>query len=689
MGGTVLWYALAACSMAATGIFLLMRRGQSEPARHASVAVLVSAGWAGVLALEAYEADFSPWAIYVADGLRVVAWYVALESLASQFSRGLRRTVLFLWLALAVGAGIGALWNTSLDPVYLQTLSALGVAGAIAALIAALLVWRHAIESAARKVRWSVAGASAMFVCDALTYAQGRAGGDETIAVLRGLAVVLAVVPLVRSVWRLPAPVPRVFISRQFTYYATTLIVLCLYLGSTALAAWYARTHGGKLGVPLQAAVIIVSLGVLISLLLAETPMRRLRVFISTHFYRNKYDYRIEWLRFVQTLSVGEGVDPRANAIRAVAQIFNAPGGLLLLQHVDSREFHLQAAWPLTSNQASAAFADCTPVSASGSLARFLAERQWVVDLREYGSRRDLYGDLELPAWLPPLGPWRLVVPLLVGDALIGMMVLRSPPEPFGITFEDRDLLKTVGRHVALQIAQRNADEQLAESRQFDAYNRFAAFVMHDLKNSVAQLQLLVDNAQRHRHNPEFFDDAIGTIRNTAGRMSGLIEQLQRRETQGTARAVELVTAVNAAVTRSQARKPPVGISGSLGGLQVQADPDRLAAVIEHAIRNAQEATPETGAVSVELQATGEEDRREARIVVVDNGQGMDEDFVRHRLFRPFDSTKGVKGMGIGAYQVRQYARDLGGDVEVWSSPGKGTRFTIRLPEWPKTNRNC
>ena len=691
MGGTALWYTLAACSMAAAGVFLLMRRGRSEPARNAAVAVLVSAGWAGVLAFEAHETGFSAWAVYAADGLRVIAWYVALESLATQFSRGLRRTVLFLCLALAAGAGIGALWTTTPDPVFLQTLSALGVAGALAALSAAFHVWRHAIDDAARQVRWSVAGASAMFACDALSYAQGRAGGDETIAALRGIAVVLAAIPLLRSVWSLPAPEPRVFISRQFTYYASTLIALCLYLGFTAIAAWYARTHAGRLGVPLQAAVIIVSLGVLIGALLAEQPMRRLRVFISTHFYRNKFDYRVEWLRFVQTLSVGDSAEPRANAIQAVAQIFNAPSGLLLLRQVDSQEFRVQAAWPqgLPAGQALASFAGDAPVSATGPLAQFLATRQWVVDLREYGERRDTYGDLDLPAWLAPEGPWRLVVPLLVGDTLIGMMVLHAPPEPFRITFEDRDLLKTVGRHVALQIAQRNADEQLAESRQFDAYNRFAAFVMHDLKNSVAQLQLLVDNAQRHRHNPEFFDDAIGTIRNTAARMSGLIGQLQRRETQGTARVTELAPAVTAAVASSQVRKPAVTVTGSLGGLQVQADPERLAAVLEHAIRNAQEATPENGVVGVELQVSGPEDRREARVTVVDNGQGMDEDFVRHRLFRPFDSTKGVKGMGIGAYQVRQYARDLGGDVEVWSSPGEGTRFTIRLPEWPKTNQSC
>jgi signal transduction histidine kinase len=49
-------------------------------------------------------------------------------------------------------------------------------------------------------------------------------------------------------------------------------------------------------------------------------------------------------------------------------------------------------------------------------------------------------------------------------------------------------------------------------------------------------------------------------------------------------------------------------------------------------------------------------------------------------LFRPFDSTKGFKGMGIGAYQTRDYVQMLGGHVEVQSTPGQGTSFSIALP---------
>ena len=180
--------------------------------------------------------------------------------------------------------------------------------------------------------------------------------------------------------------------------------------------------------------------------------------------------------------------------------------------------------------------------------------------------------------WIPS-GPWRLIAPLLVGNQLLGFLVLRAPPDPFTITFEDRDLLKTVGRNVAVQLAQRRADEQLAESRQFDAYNRFAAFVMHDLKNSVAQLQLLVANAARHRHNPVFFDDAIGTIRNTSERMTRLIEQLQGRDTQGTPRVVDLAPHVEAAVARASRASRRSRWTGALdSACRCTADPDRLTA---------------------------------------------------------------------------------------------------------------
>jgi len=64
---------------------------------------------------------------------------------------------------------------------------------------------------------------------------------------------------------------------------------------------------------------------------------------------------------------------------------------------------------------------------------------------------------------------------------------------------------------------------------------------------------------------------------------------------------------------------------------------------------------------------------------VGDTGEGMSEDFVQNRLFRPFSSTK-HSGMGIGSYESFQYIRELGGSVDVKSAPGQGTLMTLLLP---------
>ena len=108
----------------------------------------------------------------------------------------------------------------------------------------------------------------------------------------------------------------------------------------------------------------------------------------------------------------------------------------------------------------------------------------------------------------------------------------------------------------------------------------------------------------------------------------------------------------------------------------VTASRERLENAISHVIRNAQDATPPQGRVAVTLTA----ERGWAVLEVADTGRGMEPEFVRGRLFQPFESTKGTKGMGIGAFQVREFARLAGGSVQVESVPGQGTRFVIRLP---------
>jgi signal transduction histidine kinase len=103
---------------------------------------------------------------------------------------------------------------------------------------------------------------------------------------------------------------------------------------------------------------------------------------------------------------------------------------------------------------------------------------------------------------------------------------------------------------------------------------------------------------------------------------------------------------------------------------------DEVASVLLHLVRNAQDATGKDGRITISLCR----DPKGHVIEVADTGCGMDEAFVRSRLFRPFDTTKGAEGMGIGAYQARHIVRLAGGELDVTSELGRGTTFTVRLP---------
>lgn len=683
MSGTSSYLFSAAAAAVACALLLASRR-KGDITRRSIVASAVCVVWALVLAGQTMVGGEVAWVTLIMEALRFGAWLAVLRALTRGSHRWLKIGSSTLAVAVIAYAALGWVGDATRQ-FSLHQIDVLQIAGLVLAfvgLVATEQTVRNAPAEVSRETRLCASGVGGQFAFDLFLYSQALLLGyiDAGAWAMRGLVAGLLFVPIVVGARRLPDSGARVFVSRHVVFYTTTFVAVGLYLCVMALGGYHVRAQGSGWGNALQVAFLFGAGGILALVLVAESPLRRLRVFINTHFYRNKYDYRVEWIRFVQTLAMRDEADVRRTAIRAVAQIIGSGGGFLLLRDEDSDRYVARAAWPQELGAAS----DSGALPADDPLPRFLRERQWVIDLRELRREPAKYGSLQLPRWLESEAPWRVVMPLLLGNELLGMLVLRAPPEPFSMNFEDHDLLKTVGRNLAVQLAQHSADEKLALNRQFAAYNRFAAFVMHDLKNSVAQLQLLVDNAARHRNNPVFVDDAIGTIQNTAERMTRLIEQLQSRDTQGAKRQVDIGAVAREAVKRSAARRPEVLAHWPDTALAVEADPERLGAVIEHVIRNAQEATGPEGRVELHLEARGDV----AHLRVVDDGPGMDPEFVRDRLFRPFDSTKGSKGMGIGAYQTRELARSLGGDVEVQSMPGRGTDFCIRLPLCQKNARN-
>jgi putative PEP-CTERM system histidine kinase len=665
-------YGIAALAFAVLAVLLAVNWRGRRPGGYLLAASVLTAAWAAVLA--SVDIDRMPLLlVYLAEVLRSSAWLLALLAIAESIVP----RALVLTARAVCGLAVGSVFAMPVLAKFgLQPLLLLSRSGLVMALIGLVLVeqiYRNSTQAARGAVKYLTAGIGGLFAYDLFLYSQAELLRGITMEAwtARGLINALAVPLIALAVRRSPQWSLEIFVSRQAVFFTTTFLGVGAYLLVMSVGGYYVRQIGGDWGRVGQITFFAGAAVVLFYLIASSALRRHARVFISKHFYRNKYDYRIEWLRFIGTLSAGQEIDVRRTALHAIAQIFSSPAGILFVLDEPGKRFVPVASWP-QQLQAQSALPE---MFGDEDLPRFLDRTHWIIDLQEYRRSPDMYENVTLPRWILDNPEIRIISPLMQLDRMVGFVTLYSPPPPFELTYEDRDLLKTVGAHVATHLAQHEADRKLAESAQFEAYNRLTAFMMHDLKNSVAQLQLVVNNAARHKHNPQFIEDTIETIANTVERMTRLIEQLRRDSVGSRLSVVQLDELAHAAVTRCSDRAPVPALSVE-DRARVNADPDRVTAIIEHLIRNAQDASAVEGQIGVELRADG----RNAVLTVTDTGSGMTAEFVRERLFRPFDSTKGSKGMGIGAYQVREYVRMIGGQVEVQSSPGTGTRFSITLP---------
>ena len=154
-----------------------------------------------------------------------------------------------------------------------------------------------------------------------------------------------------------------------------------------------------------------------------------------------------------------------------------------------------------------------------------------------------------------------------------------------------------------------------------------------------------------------------------------LLQKLRRNEPEAS-RRINLKPVIIESISRCKRVQPMPSLHVEADNLYVLAAPDTLCMVFVHLIQNAQDATKACGFVDVRVQYFNQE----AIITIEDNGKGMDEYFIKHLLFTPFETTKAGKGMGIGAYQAKDYLEHLGGSVTVESQMNVGTIFTITLP---------
>jgi putative PEP-CTERM system histidine kinase len=676
-------YLSAAIGFGFLTILLLFSWRSSIQGRLLTLVVICTAGWAVLAMLFARDDSNQLGGYQLFEVLRYIAWYVFLLKLfepAAQRIAGhafLRRFGLLLACGVAVATGLMEMamlhW---MDPMQAHDLLMPNLMGHLMLAILGLALieqlYRNINVQHRHAMKYLFVGAGGIFAFDFYLYANALLflGLDRELWEARGLVTLVAVPLLALSAARNKDWSPNIFVSRDIVLHSTTVIGSGLYLLAMAAAGYYLQEHGGSWGRIAKVMFLTLAVVFLALVLFSGQLRRQLLVFLGKHFYRNKYDYRREWLSLTEALNTaGRDTGSYEAAIRVLAQLVDARAGLLWL-HDEQGDYRNVAAWETRRIDA------CE--KHSGGLARFLGARAYVINLREVASRPDEYEGLVLPEWLSEVdGAW-LVLPLAGPDSLLGFVVLARPVLVREVNWEDRDLLKTAARQVASHLAVVLTADALTQAKQFEVFNRLSSYMVHDLKNIAAGLEMVAKNAARHRDNPAFLDDAFDSVSTSALDIRRLLDQLRSKHMQSGKSVVVDLKLLLADVAGSRAHIQPVPLLQDVAeGCLVTAEKERLGSVLTHLVENAQQATAADGAVLLRVSCQD----GSCVIEIEDDGEGMDNEFIEQRLFKPFDTTKGNAGMGIGMYESREFIRQLGGEIRVSSEPGGGTLISLYIPE--------
>jgi len=522
------------------------------------------------------------------------------------------------------------------------------------------------------KAKWAiwplVIGIGTVTVFDFIMFAQASMVNqlDFSYWYARGYISALAMPFILISTRRIKNWSVNVFISRDVVFYSSLLMISGGYLLLLAFAGYVINYVGGEWGQVVSIAFFILGGTVLTALLMTEKLRKEVKVFITKHFFANKYDYRIEWLKSIEQLEIGSS-DYYKTAVDIIGSSLKVTNSALVKKD-KSGSFCCVYSQGMVI--------DKIHINKLVAASTFCQEHRWILDIREYATIEDSYPGLELDLDYCLELNIDILVPIYIGKSLYGFFILALPESGGILNWEDRDLLFALSKQLSNYLSLNEANAQLAESKQFDAFNRMSAFLVHDLKNIQAQLSLIHSNAKRHRDNPEFIDDVFETIDSATSRLDKVLSQLRNKQMSETVKKqVSIKLLIEKVVEQRNVVLPAVSsiIEDDVG---ISIEEETLISVLNHLVQNAQEATSSEGWVKIKASLL----EHELHLAVLDNGCGMTEEFIQKRLFKPFDTTKGNAGMGIGVYEAKQFVENLGGSMQVTSFENEGSIFQLIIP---------
>ena len=642
--------------------------------------------WSCLLTMSQIEASIAYEMIFIADLLRYYTWFYVLQHATGSFTSTKLNDLIknpfspFYISLLFLISVFTLLMNDELVEIFnLSPVNLISISWMLIFTVLGIILVEQLFRNTPSKHRAPIIflciSAGAVFIFDFFVFSNALLlqNIDYELWSARGFVNVLIAPTLVIAAARNPSLAPNIHLSREFVFHSTALLGSGLYLIVMSVAGYYIKVNSGEWGGLLQSTFLFAALLFFASLFFSKKIKLKLKYYINRSF-SNKYDYRAEWNRFSNTLlatdaTINEPIQIRS--LQAVCQIIDSKGAMLWLK--DRDQYNYKANWNMPEPTMS-----------------FEPEHSFLIDSLKKNQSIFTQNNLK-PAQLKDSEHWLLsdsknwlILPLWLSNSLFGFIYLIKPETMKNLDHEDTELLTTITHQVSLFLSQHETSIALQQSEKFKGINQMTAFLTHDLKTLLSQLCLIVENGKIHKDNPAFIDDMLNTLDHVTIKMQRLVQQLKNPTTE-TSRSTSSIVSILNEIFNDYKHNPIIPVLHNPENINpsLTANKDELHSALKHIIQNAVESISKSGEVKIELTSMNSSC---ISIRISDNGKGMDADFIANRLFQPFDSTKGVTGMGIGVYQSREYIRSLDGELDVSSEPGIGTTFTITLPIHEITN---
>lgn len=658
-------------------------------------ACILMAAWSGAVTLAEFApSDAGGGSLFatVLEQLRSAGWVaVVAYVLFFAYRKAAEPIVAATYAAVLVLSMVFVVWH--------EAFGALDVAGlpgsqssAFASILIAtcgLAIVENLFRNSGRDARWALKylcfGLAGIFGYDLILQARLALFGQysEGMYAARGIVdAMMAPLIIVAAARSKKWPID-LHISRRLVFHSATILVAGVYLLGVSAIGYYLRLLDSQWGLVARVGFVAVALLALAIAVTSSAFQARIKNFINRNFFSYRYDYRQEWLDFIDAVSgkLAEYSIPE-RIVRALANLLDCTAGAIWIHVEEDNTYRRSGSWNIDGLPPNVSLNDPLPV--------LLASTQGVIVVRLSQIDGAPLASRSLPEWLTGHPRTWLTVPLTHSSGLIGFVVLGRPRAERELNWEDFELVKTAGRQAASYIAEDLAATSLVKARRFEDFNRQFAFVVHDIKNLAGQMSLILKNAERHGSDPRFQKDVLATVADSLARMQALLSELKQRRTTGAPLGrVDLGALLERLAVSWRLQMQGLQLAVPARSAEVVADSSRLEAVFNHLVQNAAEASGPTGRVEVKIDdgfdGTGGDSPSPAgwvTVEVVDNGPGMDQAFIDEKLFQPMSTTKS-SGLGIGAYQVLCLVREMGGTLDVKSRLGEGTRMNVRLPRAP------